>query len=614
VRLPGDSRLRFGFDTLGAFALVAVSLLAHEASVSAQTSTTSGSNPNTRPAAKQGATKQKRAVAPTLRVEQRHALGVVDKIAGEARSIDDIATRVRLEARAAELLWDFDQARARVVFAKAFDEADSMIDDSSPSLFGGALRAQLLAEVLRRAYVRDTAFAETLLNSLDDSGDGIDYGTTGPMEATEQGTARLAIATSLAATNSSAAVALARSSLDDADPSELAGFLIVLRRADKSAGDALYTEAIAHLSRQSALVGDLVSLQSYAIPTIEPNAPDPWRSFGVPPTPNLAAYYLEAVWLAGQRQLVQFAGAAQNDQPATAGDLYAQFASLLPAFDQFDPARVPDVRAVLANAATSLDASERDRFDSLTRVETAQSIADRAANTPDQSTRDALYLRAATVAAASSDDFREVESYASKINNSEMRQSFLDGAGQMISRRLANRRRYDDAVRVATQVPGLDARVECHLVIAARAAETGDRSRASEVLDAAEVDAEKARPSEQSLSLARIASAYSGLDTIRGAEVMQDAVRATNVAFRLDRPDAGSNPGRAPSGRTQAVGTRACTELEVGLERIASSDYFRALMLAQSIDDKTCSMSAQLAAARGALSRAPRPAPRKSGD
>jgi hypothetical protein len=612
VRSGETRRLRIGIDTLGAIAIAALCSLALEGNGWAQ-STGAGTNasaPSARPTSKPANPKQKKGVTPTLRAEQRHALGVVDKIASEARSVDDIATRVRLEARAAELLWDFDQARARVVFAKAFDEADSMIDESSSSLFGGALRSQLLAEVLRRAYVRDTGFAETLLASLDDSGDGIDYGTGVPTEMTEQGNARLAIATSLASTNPTAAVELARSSLDEADPSELAGFLIVLRRVDKVAGDALYTEAIAHLSRQAVLVGDLVLLQSYAIPTVEPNAPDPWRSFGVPPSPNLAAHYLEAVWLAGQRQLGRMSATAQTDQSAYASDLYANFASLLPVFDQFDPARVPDIRAVLANAGTSLNATERDRFDSLTRVETAQSIADRAANATEQSTRDALYIRAATIAAAGTDDFREVESYASKVNNAELRLTFLDGAGQMISRRLANRRRYDDAVRVASQVPGLDARVQCHLVIAARAAEMGDRTRAAEVLDAAETDAEKARPSEQSLALARIASVYSGLDTIRGAEVMQDAVRATNIALRQNRPESGG----APTGSALESGKRACVELEIGLERIAASDYFRALVMAQSIDDKSCSMSAQLAAARGALSRAPRPLARKSGD
>jgi hypothetical protein len=556
--------------------------------------------------------KQSKTVARALNAEQRHAIGVVNKVVGEARAIEDVATRVRLEARAAELLWAFDQMRARSVFTKAFDEADAVIDGSGSSLFGGALRSRLLADVLRRAYARDSAFAEKLLDSLDDSGDGIDYGFAGGTEATEQGSARLAIAASLASTNPSEALELARQSVDDAEPSDLATFLIAIRRLDRHAADAFYSETVARIAQQSGSAGELVPLQSYAIPVLEPDAPDPWRSFGVQPSPDVAALYLEAVWTAGQLQLGR--ASEPSSDPGYSGALYAQFASLLPAFEQYDPARVPDVRTMLASAAASLDVAERDRFDALTRSETPQSIAARAANVADASMRDALYLRAATLVASTSDDFREVESYASKVASAEARVEFLDGAGEMIALRLAGRRRYDDAVGVAGRVPSPGKRVRAYLAIATRLTDAGDRARAVEVLDLAEDEAEKAQPVEKSLSLARIASAYAGLDTIRGAEAMQGAIRAANMTLRLERIEVSRAADRNAPARPKETMTSACAELEPAFERIAAADYFRAMLLAQSIDDKTCSMSAQLAAARGALARAPRPASKKASD
>jgi hypothetical protein len=546
---------------------------------------------------------------PVLRDDQRHAVGVVDKIAGEARGVDDVADRVRLEARAADLMWDFDQARARTLFRRAFDEAESVTDESGPSLFGGALRSRLLAEVLRRAYVRDAALAEKFLESLDDSSDGIDYGFPLAEDPTEQGSARLAVASTLATTNSVAAVELARSALDEVSPSDLVNFLLVLRRADPPAADNLYAEALTRFATDAAGPAELLPLQPYAIPALEPGAADPWRSFASRPNASLALRYLEAVWAAAQRYAARHGSGGLPDG-ATATELYAMFASLIPAYEQFDPSRVPEVRGMLGRASASLDPSQRDSFDALSRPETPQAIASRADATSDPALRDALFFRAATLAAATSDDFREVESYVVRAGSVEARRAFLDSVGLMIARRLATARRYDEAIRVARVVPGLDARVRSYLAIAERAALGDDRPRAAEVLDAAELDVARASTEEQALPLALVATAYARIDVLRGAEVMQTAVRAANAARRAVRARA---DGAGQASRTKGAIDPACFELEPGLERIAAEDYFRALLLAQSLDDKTCSMSAQLAAARGALVRAPRQAPRKSG-
>src|SRR5688572_2644691 len=59
--------------------------------------------------------------------EQRReiAVSLVIALADESRSIKDQTRRARVQARAADVLWDSDQERARELFKRAWDSADA---------------------------------------------------------------------------------------------------------------------------------------------------------------------------------------------------------------------------------------------------------------------------------------------------------------------------------------------------------------------------------------------------------------------------------------------------------------------------------------------------------
>jgi hypothetical protein len=175
--------------------------------------------------------------------------------------------------------------------------------------------------------------------------------------------------------------------------------------------------------------------------------------------------------------------------------------------------------------------------------------------------------------------------------------------------RLLARREYDEAWRAAAEIPRLEQRSEVLVTVALAAADAKDLGRASELLNkAADVVAKSGTTAtpEKARSLVRLAEAYARVDPVRGFEVMQSAIAALNTAVRVDAPEAtpldaeaGVRSPRARNGQ-RAASAQVESGLQ-GLAALARFDYFRALGLAQSVDDKALSILAQLAVARGAL-------------
>src|SRR5918911_490284 len=98
-------------------ALVALALLALSASAPAQSPA---------PANKQPPRAKSPVVAYDAVAEARRstAIGLVTSLADEARSYHDEMLRARVQARAADALWETDQERSRALFRRAWDAAD----------------------------------------------------------------------------------------------------------------------------------------------------------------------------------------------------------------------------------------------------------------------------------------------------------------------------------------------------------------------------------------------------------------------------------------------------------------------------------------------------------
>src|SRR5689334_14282265 len=110
------------------------------------------------------------------------AISLVTSLADEARSFKDQTRRARVQARAADVLWDTDPERARELFRRAWEAAETadaeaakkraeemkrMEAEGGPVVVRGG--PDLRSEVLRLVAKRDRKLGEEFLKALDEA-------------------------------------------------------------------------------------------------------------------------------------------------------------------------------------------------------------------------------------------------------------------------------------------------------------------------------------------------------------------------------------------------------------------------------------------------------------
>src|SRR5215203_4371764 len=110
------------------------------------------------------------------------AISLVTTLADEAKSFKDLTRRARVQARAADVLWDSDPERARDLFRRAWEAAD-IVDAEAAKKRADELKhmetagepmvvrggPSLRREVLRLAAKRDRKLGEEFLKTLDEA-------------------------------------------------------------------------------------------------------------------------------------------------------------------------------------------------------------------------------------------------------------------------------------------------------------------------------------------------------------------------------------------------------------------------------------------------------------
>lgn len=549
-----------------------------------------------------------------LRPEQEHAWDVVETLAEKAGTVADDATRLRVIVRIADLLWERDPARGRKLFRRAFDESDDL-DDDPRRLFGGPARRVIRAEIIQRVYRRDPAFAKRLSDELDDlSSEPLDESSLLEGDG-ERGEVLVQVAIGLAATDPQAAAELGRMSLQDGVSVGLPSLLAAIAATDRQTADALAVAAIDSVDPGDYLAMRLFFLGAYAVPDLFPTGLGPLIS--VQPNPAVAAQFLQKAYQIAER--LSDRSVERDTGGGTGQDLafgYLVFSSLVAAYDRYLPELSPAVRALTGRIGTGIDPDVRTAADDFLAPssDTPEALVRQAESTLDPAARERLYVAAARMAMARGTSYDDVKDILAKLpKDSAARAALTSEAAGRAARRLAASGLYEDALRAAADVTIPLERANVLVDVASRAAARGDRARASEILeDALRViaKADVALESDRALALARIAGVFVPGDSVRGFDVIEDAVKAANTATRQV-----ASPQE--SARAQAFKP---AELDVDLapafEALGRVDFFRALLLAQAIDDRALALLSQLAVARGAIRNrvgpaTEAPAPRK---
>lgn len=475
--------------------------------------------------------------------------GLVDRIATEARSLEDPKIRLTVQVQSAALLWSQSPDRSREVYTEAFEALLPQVS-ASPEVRerAEALRADLLTAVARR----DPSLAEKLATraAAADAAAAADPGSRAEMLAK--------LALEMVGSDPARAEAIGRQSLDERLTPAFVSFLVVLRGVEPARADALFGAALEVFAHYPApRLSDARDLGDYL------GANGQTHLDGVPP--SSVRGFLDVAF-----RLIASTPLDSRD----AGAAYFLGRTVGAAFPRYLPERAAELDARLAVLGQSVG---------------RQPIAAGAADTRSDSA-DLRRARAAEDALAR-DDYKGAHAEAAAIEDVDLK-TRVYASGVM---RLVALRRFDDASSEIEQVPSPARRATLLVQVAHAAGARGDAAYAeSSLASALRESLREPKTAPRLQALMSIVAGFTTLDAMRGFETLETAIEAINKAMRsIDA----ATPGKQPP-------SPVSLNFDATFGRLAGEDFDRALLLAGRFDPRGHRLLAELAVCRGGLSSA----------
>jgi len=642
----------------GTAAVCLLSLVLQPASVAlAQTASTA--QPKKPAAAAANATKTRKAsVADPLAAERRaNAITLINTLADESRGFRDQTLKARVQAQAADALWETDKERARALFRRAWDSAEAADVENTrrgeeQNRASGRLNTRglnlpnLRGEVLRLAAKRERALGEEFLgkmeearkretSELNNASANLPSATPTPAGGKQQPPARrdpdqtspevarrLRLAMQFLEDGEvERALEFADPALGSVNPSSVE-FLVLLRERSAQEADRRYNALLASVAADpTSDAGHILLLSSYVL------TPHLYMTIGQGgggvsssqrrgdiTTPDLPAALRVGFARAAAQVLLR--PLPQEDQDVTATGrvgTYFVISRLMPFFEAVIPDGVPALRARLA--ALNPDIPEQARqglSEDLTRGlvpegaqgDPVQESLDRAGRATDPRERDMAYLRAAQAAAQKGD--ARARDFADKIEDADVRRqtrAFIDFA--LVNRAIRDQKDGLEVLRLLaasselTPVQRAWAYTE-----AARLLSKDDRPRALEALESAANAAKAidAADPDRVRSTVAVATRFFEFDRNRAWEIMGEAVKAANAAPEFTGADAGLSSRIRTGGMSMTMNFSAPVfDLTGVFQTLGKDDMNRAVALAQTFTNESPRAVATLAIARSVL-------------
>ncbi len=546
---------------------------------------------------------------------QRDAIRRLTKLIDEAMQIDDVAARVRVLARLADLLWKRDETRARDLLQTAWDECRLIPEPAGPDIGSSLACGTVRAEIMRVILAHDPEFAHRLAAPVMQEKSC----SFGPRERNTYESARaillVQVALSLVPNDPVAAASLGRQSLPEGIVFSLPELLSRLKVADVRLADDLTSAALARIASDDINALELVTMGRYLFDdTSSPSSGDQNAESRTQVKAALSVRFLDSALVATHRfvsKLEQNAEAVAPDRDVfseaapireRAASFFSALTELLPSFERYHPTRLLSARALIERLGRWMDPIDRAHmFVFYDNGDTPESLAAEAEAHTELKSKDELYYLATSLADLKGDSDQAL-SIAAKISNPERRGEMIDSVWMTQIAKAVNGGRYTEAQQLVSKIAKPERRMMEMLLIAAQASQAGHRTQIIPLLDETAAMLLQTYPSpspEQAEMLMEIAREYVKADIARGFAAIKNAIDAINAA--AGRPvDAVTRKrfGRpvTPTDSLSLFGS----SLSV-FETLARRDYFRALRLAESFDDRALAIVAQLAVVRAAL-------------
>lgn len=551
----------------------------------------------------------------TIAPEQQTALSVLDQLIESAKTLDDDQLKFKTQAQVADILWRYDEPRARHLFEETFRALASAKSDkesdapSALTIASASPLSQLQDEVLRLIARHDANLAEKLINSIVETKTNTDEDSKAKTDKTqdERSGLYLQAALSIADTNPDRAVQLAASSLTSGIKPSILSLLFALRQKNPTQANALYKSTLAAARGDTGHASiNIQILASYALPEFITSGALGCTSFAqnsdgaAQPDSAIAAEFLNFVYDTFLR--LSDPSQAQAANPVD----YITGQRLLPFFVRYVPERAPMFRNMLDMIAQrSSQSAAVDTVNKMFQPASTDDLLKQAETTLDQLQRNMLYFRAA-MALASGGDFDRALSLVGKIDDNDFRNGLDSLVRFQAASSSLNKGDIDSAIRYAKSVPDVRQRAFLLAKIVRTLFDKKEPARASEILTDAEQMIRKAdEGAQKAQAMLIITEIETRLDPMHGFDVMEATIKAFNDAdFKTDDK---TKPVPSVGFNLSAMLTKAfkleTPDFAPSFSLLARADFNRALLLAQTLKRKDRAVLAQLAVCRSVLAQ-----------
>jgi len=608
--------------SLRAFALTLVVCV----SLSAQTVQTKKSKPNTEEADAEAA--QQRTIA----------ISLVTSLADEARSFKDQTRRARVQARAADVLWDSDPERARELFRRAWDAAEAVDAEAAKKRTEEMKRREtagepvvvrggpsLRNEVLRLAAKRDHKLGEEFLKILDEANEKARAELASDQRRNQGlqvgGSQRLQLARRLVEEGDiQRAVEFARPALDSVNVDSIF-FLSALREKNAQLADAGFRSLLARAAADPNSDANTVSgLSSYIFTpflyiTFERSggANQNQQRGSTPPADVDDALRSNFMSVAYQILMQPLPSPDQDRTTSGSTGKYLIIKRLLPLFEQYTPDLAPGLRTQMTALASAVPTGfQQGENRAVTRgirpeaeggdpFQRMQERLDRA-KTADE--RDAIYADYAVALATDSDP--RARDLIDKIENTELRKNVKAYTDFELTDIAIQNKDAAEALRFVKNGDLTSIQKVWALTSVAKLLVTTERARAIDLLEEAATEARRIGGSDpdRARALTSVAAGFSEIDRARAWELLAEVVKAANSAEGFTGED--SRISSRLQTKYMVVMNDANSpdfDLLAVFRHLSQADLLRAVQLAKTFTGEAPRAVATLAIARSVLEK-----------
>jgi hypothetical protein len=566
------------------------------------------------------------------------AISLVTTLADEARSFKDQTRRARVQARAADVLWDTDPERARELFRRAWEAAEAADADAArkraeemkaleterrPVVVRGG--PDLRSEVLRLVAKRDRKLGEEFLKALDEAAQKERAEIAADQRrnsATRLGASqRLQLARRLVEDGEvQRAIEFATPALDSVNVDSIY-FLSALREKDAQAADAAYTTLLARAARDPNSDANTVSgLSSYLFTpflyiTFEPGGGANQNRQRGPTPPPAVDPALRNNFLKVAFQILMQPLAAPDQERTSSGQTgkYLIIKRLLPLFEQYAPDLAPGLRTQMTALASYVPSGFQQGDNRAVTVgiqpessegDPYQRMQERLDHATKPEDRDAIYADYAVALIESGDP--RARDLVDKIEDTELRKSVKAYTDFQLAQAAIRNKDADAAVRMVKIGDLTSIQKVWALTSAAKLVMAAERSRAVDLLDEALAESRRISASDpdRARALTAVAVGLGEIDRVRAWETLGEVVKAANAAEGFTGED--SRISARLQTKYMTVMTNSTAEdfdLLAAFRHLARADLLRAIQLAKTLTGEAPRAVATLAIARSVLEK-----------